>query len=194
MKKIDLSIMKNIRDEFMKKYEGMSLQELSVFEHSEFASYLYTELYNTPGIDREALYDVSLYNLYKSDNNGNVMKEEYEENLILMRNNGEIPLGLTIEEFNVLDLGSYAWVEYGDYYYDIECMEGSKTLFELPYFKRYIDILKSYLNKNELMNGLKIATDNLEIIKDFNNYFINECKKYDSIVHCINNMVKKCNK
>ena len=68
MKKIDLSIMKNIRDEFMKKYEGMSLQELSVFEHSEFASYLYTELYNNPGIDREALYDVSLYNLSRGRN------------------------------------------------------------------------------------------------------------------------------
>ena len=190
MKKIDLNILKNIRDEFVKDYEKMSLQELSVFEHSEFTSYLYTELYNNPGIDREALYDVSLYNLYKLDDNNDMVEEEYEENLILMRNNDEIPLGLTIEQFNVLDLGSYSWVEYGDYYYDVECIEGVKALFHLPYFKRFMNILKSYLNENGLIDNSKITTRGIEIIKDFNKYFIDECKKYDSIVDCINNMLK----
>lgn len=202
MKKINADLIKSIRDEFMKDYEGISVQELALYEHYEFIPHLFSKLYSTPGIDKEAISDVTLHNLCESDGEHGIIDDQYEERLILMRNNNKMPLGLTIEQFNALNLGYYSWIEYGEYndcddnldvyYYDTECIDGVKTLFELPYFNRTFTILESYLNKKGLVKDFVINTDSVEIIKDFNGWLMSEYERYSSIIDAINDMFENC--
>lgn len=183
----------------MKKYDKKDVQELVYYEHYEFIPHLFSELYIAPDIDRELVSDVTLHNLCKSDGEYEIIEGQYEESYILMRNNGKMPLSLTIEQFNTLDLGYYSWIEYGEYnsdenkldvyYYDAECIEGVETLFELPYFKRYLSILEGYLNQKGLINELSITTDNIVVIEEFNEWFNLEYKKYSSITEFINSLV-----
>lgn len=46
MKKINLDILKKIRDEYMKKYDKKDVQELVYYEHYEFIPHLFSELYS----------------------------------------------------------------------------------------------------------------------------------------------------
>ena len=87
MKKIDSNIIKNIRNKYMKEYGHTNIQKLAIYEHYEFTPHLFSELYNTPGVDKEALSNVCLHNLYKVDSEGEILEGQYEERFILMRNN-----------------------------------------------------------------------------------------------------------
>ena len=201
MKNINITILNDIRNYYVEQNEIDNIQELAYYDHYEFIPFLANELSKNKDVDTEILDDVCLYQLCNTYEDGEIMDNNYIKGLITMRNNGVMPLGLTLEQFNTLDLGHYSWIEYGElnksnnlveaYYYDTECLEGVKTLFELPYFEREFTILKKYLNKKGLIKNSKITTDDINVISEFNDWFILEIDKYNSLVDCVNDLYLK---
>lgn len=201
MKNINVNILNDIRNYYIEENEIDNIQELAYYDHYEFIPFLASELSKNEDVDTGILEDVCLYQLCNTYEDGEVMDNNYIEDLITMRNNGAIPLGLSLEQFNTLDLGHYSWIEYGElnksnnlieaYYYDTECLTGVKKLFDLPYFKRQFTILEKYLNNKGLIKDSKIATTDINVISDFNNWFIAENNKYNSLVDCVNNLYLK---
>lgn len=196
MRKINTEIVKNIRNEFMKDYPEKDFQYVGNYHSLDFADYAFSKLYNSPEVNGEMLGDVYLENLCVSDGEYGIVEGEYDKEFILIRNKGKMPLELSIEQFNALDLGFYVWLEYGYFdelgvtYYDIECMEGVNTLFELPYFKRLFIILEKYLAKMELIKDSKITTNDVEVILSFNEYFMGHIRNYDCMVGATNHLLK----
>lgn len=200
MNKIKYEKLETLRNNYMKDNEVNSVQEVSMYESSDFSSVLLLALSGDSDINKELLEEVSLCDLYKEESKDLDLVEfpMYDEKLILMRNNNELPLGLNIKQLSVLDLGFYSWIEYGVYnkeenkldvtYYDAESLEGVNKLFDLPYFKREFNILEGYLKDKGLIENFKITTTNTDVIEEFNKWFINETVKYDNLIDCVNDL------
>ena len=200
MNKIKYEKLETLRNNYMKDNEVNSVQEVSMYESSDFSFALLLALSGYSDINKELLEEVSLCNLYKEESKDLDLVEfpMYDEKLILMRNNNELPLGLNIKQLSVLDLGFYSWIEYGVYnkeenkldvtYYDAESLEGVNKLFDLPYFKREFNILEGYLKDKGLIENFKITTTNTDIIEEYNKWFINETTKYDNLIDCVNDL------
>lgn len=203
MNKIKYEKLETLRNNYMKYNEVNSIQEISMYESSDFSFELLLALSEDSDIDKELLEEVSLCNLYKEESKDLDLVEfpMYDEKLILMRNNNELPLGLNIKQLNVLDLGFYSWIEYGVYdkkenkldvtYYDAESLEGVNKLFDMPYFKRQFNILEGYLKNKGLIENSKVTTTDADVIEEFNKWFISETTKYNNLIDCINNLELK---
>lgn len=203
MNKIKYEKLETLRNNYMKDNEVNSVQEVSMYESSDFSSVLLLALSGDSDINKELLEEVSLCDLYKEESKDLDLVEfpMYDEKLILMRNNNELPLGLNVKQLNVLDLGFYSWIEYGIYnkeenkldvtYYDAESLKGVNKLFDLPYFKRQFNILEGYLKDKGLIDDFKITTTNTDVIEGFNKWFIGETTKYDNLIDCVNDLELK---
>lgn len=59
------------------------------------------------------------------------------------------PVPFSVTDLTEKILGYHCWIYYQNKHYDAECSEGVENFFELPFFKRYLELEKSK-NKNEL--------------------------------------------
>lgn len=137
MKKINIKILKEIRNNCMKEYEVDTPIELNLYHHIEFTDDAERILKRMH--DFNDLEVASINNLFVTDNNGEIIDDMLDKELVLYHNKGSIPFNLKIEELSQLGF-SHSWIMYNGLYYDAECLEGVNKLFDLPYYRR---VLKS---------------------------------------------------
>ena len=137
MKKIDTKILKEIRSNCIKKHKVNTPLELNLYHHIEFTDEVEGIL--TAIDDFKDLEVASICNLFAIDENGEIIDDILDEELVLYHNKGSIPLNLTIEELSKFGF-SHSWIMYNGLYYDAECLEGVNKLFDLPYYKRALGI------------------------------------------------------
>ena len=135
MKRIDKEILKEIRDNCMREYEVNTPLELNTYHHLEFTDEAEKYFSNKDGF--ENIEAMSTFNLFKTDENGEIIDDEFDENLVLYHNKNTLPDGWTIERLNKIG-PSHSWIHDGYLYYDAECLEGVEKLFDLPYYKRIL--------------------------------------------------------
>ena len=56
------------------------------------------------------------------------LREEYHSH---------VPDGLTTQQLNANDTGYHVWLEFQGLFFDSECHEGVKNLFDLPFYQRF---------------------------------------------------------
>ena len=135
MKRIDKEILKEIRDNCMREYEVNTPLELNTYHHLEFTDEAEKYFSNKDGF--ENIEAMSTFNLFKTDNNKELIDDEFDENLVLYHNKNTLPDGWTIDLLNKIG-PSHSWIYDGYLYYDAECLDGVDKLFDLPYYKRFI--------------------------------------------------------
>lgn len=135
MKRIDKEILKEIRDNCINEYEVNTPLELNTYFHLEFTDEVEKYFSNKEGF--ENIHIASTFNLFKIDDNGEIIDDKFDENLVLYHNNNTLPDGWTIDLLNKIG-PSHSWINDGYLYYDAECLEGVEKLFNLPYYKRFI--------------------------------------------------------
>lgn len=135
MKKINTEILKEIRDYCMKEYKINTPLELNLYYHIDFTDEVEEYFNNNEGF--ENMYVASTYNLLKIDDSGEIIEDEFDENLILYHNKNKLPNGWTMDLLNKIS-PSHSWISDGYLYYDAECLDGVEKLFDLPYYKRII--------------------------------------------------------
>ena len=101
MKNINVTILNDIRNYYVEQNEIDNIQELAYYDHYEFIPFLADELSKNEDIDTEILDDICLYQLCHTYEDGEIMDNNYIKELITMRNKGVMPLGLSLEQFNV---------------------------------------------------------------------------------------------
>lgn len=136
MKKINTEILREIRDYCIKEYEVNTPLELNLYHHIDFTDEV--EGYFSNNEDFENISVASTCNLFKLDNNGEIIEDEFDESLILHHNKNKLPNGWTMNLLNKIS-PSHSWISDGYLYYDVECLDGVEKLFELPYYKRILE-------------------------------------------------------
>lgn len=139
MKRIDKEILKEIRDNCMEEYGVNTPKELNLYHHIEFTDEVEKYFFDKDGF--ENIESMSTSNLFKTDDNGEIIDDVFDEDLVLHHNKNTLSNGWTISLLNEVQ-PSHSWITDGNLYYDAECLEGVEILFNLPYYKRIISSIK----------------------------------------------------
>lgn len=199
MKTINSNLIIEVRNNLLLELGINSIYELMYYNHIEFTDDLFLALDRNEEVDSSMLSVVCLHSICKTLNKNEVIEDDFDEELVLIRNNNKLPLGLTFDQFNAIDFGYYTWIEYGTFnediglmdcmYYDCYSVKGEKNLFDLKFFKNTFKILEKYLNNKGLIKDSNITTDSIDVISEFNSWFTDECKKHNDFVITINNIL-----
>lgn len=158
-----------IRLNFAKENKVNSYLELNNGLCADFADELYYELKD----ELSSLTIFYLEDFYEFDSEEEEPKYNIFDLEIVRKisNNTEIPLGLNKSQLEVLELNFHVWVMINGLHYDAECINGVKSFFELPIYKRIFSMLEKFLIKKDLVDNKKIKTDDTAVIKDFKEWF-----------------------
>lgn len=154
-----------LRKEFLDEFGVKSYFAINNGLCFEFSSFVYDSIGKEFNLEELATFD-----LFKVDEDGDVIDDVFDEELILQHINNTIPLGLTITQLNALRLVPHLCLTDWSTYYDAECIEGVSSFFDLPLYKREFYVLEKYLKEtNNLKNGV-IANANVSLIYDYNKW------------------------
>lgn len=167
-----------LRKEFLKEFKLKSYFAANNGFCYEFSSFVYENISSKFGLE-----ELATYELYKVDEDGEIIDDVFDENLILQHTKDVIPLGLTIEQLNEMQIVPHLCLTDWNKYYDCECIKGVESLFELPLYKREFCVLEKYLKETGNFKNGCIASKDISIIKDFKEWTNEFFKRTDEFAN-----------